>query len=476
MDEAIENMETPDDPKPVKPKNTEPVAVASGMNHDAIVEAQPAQSRATIGIDGGSRAFYSAALRTEGGLPADRLVTSEGQDVRYELADYAGNNVLTLRQQGETITAAFEPFATTDLYILATSGNGESQLRAVINYDDGTQSAPATLSIRDWSLRNPDGTQAMAGIGNINLSSNDYNSGDCHDALYDLHLSADATKRIQSVTFTSENSSLPTLFAFSREVLPTSDYEPVTVISGFNADVVAETQNVGSSINQTLDGNYALYAQSAHMNGGLPNTRTITSVAKEADYQLLPYNTNNALTLSNTGQKGTLGFSELFNTSELLLLATSANGTSSVVVTILYEDGTTKQSPQLYINDWYVTSPNGTEAIAELGRVSRRGGFSWGFSENLNFALYDISVETDEHKNIQSITIENNSGSIPTIFAVSKKKTDVEPDPLNAISPLTADDGTETLYSPQGIKLQHLQRGLNIIRQADGTTRKLIVR
>jgi len=469
MDEAIENMQLPDDPKPAVPKNTVPVAVKAGLNADVIVEQLPAQEHANLGIDGGNqhRAFYSTAIRQDGGLPADHTITSVAQGVKYELADYAGNNVVALRSEGESATAEFEPFATSDLYILATSGNGESSVQTVINYTDGTHSTPVTLTIRDWSLRNPDGSEALAGIGNISLSTGSLNSDECHDALYDLHLTVDETKELQSVTFTSTNNSLPTIFAFARQMMPEHNYEPVDVESGWNADVIAETQDVSASVNQTVDDNYVFYAQSAHQNGGLPDSRAIESAATGADYLLSAYDGNNALSLRNQGARGKLTFKELFNTPELMLLGTSANGTSTISVTITYEDGTTEQASPIFINDWYVTDPTGEEAVVNLGRVSQRSGFSWRFSEDLSFALFDIAITADEHKNIRDITVLSNGSSIPTILAVSKKKTDVEPDPINGIfqrSTSSLKGQSSILYNLQGQRVDESYKGITIVK------------
>ena len=475
MDQAIEAMEIPDEPKPVVPKNTEPVAVASGWNADVVVEELPAASHATHGIDGGNRAFYSATLKAEGGLPADRTVTSTGEGVTYNLSDYADNNILALRQQGQSATVTFQPFNTSDLYILATSGNGVSDITAVINYADGTTANAQLVTIADWSLRNPTGAEAMAGIGNINITNDTFNGDQCHDALYDIHLTADEQRQIASVTFTLNNSALASIFAFARQIPQQNDYEPVGIKEGFNIDVIAETTSISNSISGTLDGSYAFYAQQAHQEGGLPAERTFTAEGSGVTYTFSPYQADNALNLANSGAKGELIPEELFNTPELRLLATSALGTSVVIVTINYEDGTSQQSDPVYFNDWYVESPSGTEALSGLGRIdTRRSNFNRALDSRMAFTLYDAPIPADEHKNIRSVTIESAAESIPTIFALSKKKTDVEPSPVDGIGrPVAAEATTPAVYSPEGIRRQQLQPGLNIIRQADGTTMKV---
>ncbi len=476
MDKELENLDAPDPPKPAVPKNTEPVAVISGMNADVIVEQLPANTHATLGIDGGNRTFYSATVKADGGLPEDRTVTSVAEEVEYVLADYAADNALALRGRGESATAEFQPFATTDLYILATSANGQATMNAVINYTDESSDEAGELSIRDWSLRNPDGTQAIAGLGNINMTTDAFNSGDCHDALYDLHITADETKLIQSVTFTTTNDAHATIFAFARQIVEVNDYEPLEVKTGWNADVIAETQDM-SSITETLDGNYAFYAAAAYEEGGLPDSRTIKAPESGVSYTLAPYAGNNALKLASSGQAGTLTFGELFNTPELHLLATSTNGASTVAISVIYEDGTAAQSNTITINDWYVTNPNGTEALSGLGRVNKRGGFTWGFSPAGNFALFDFPVAVDETKNIKAVSIRSRSSSIPCIFALSKKKTDVVPGPITDIKDINsnAQQVQTAIYDLQGRRINTtsapINRGVYILNN-----RKIIIR
>ncbi len=65
-------------------------------------------------------------------------------------------------------------------------------------------------------------------------------------------------------------------------------------------------------------------------------------------------------------------------------------------------------------------------------------------------------------------------GRYPTILAVNKKGCET----VNGIDTV-ANDGTATvsgIYTIGGIKVQTLQKGINIIKMTDGTTRKVLVK
>ncbi|MBQ8046532.1 MAG: CotH kinase family protein [Prevotella sp.] len=204
-------------------KNTTPVMTTSGMNADVIVEGLPASQYSTASIDA-NRAFYAKTLKSEGGLPGTRLVTSEAEGITYRLEPYSTYNAVILRQNQQSQEITFTPFATNRLYVLATSANGMSVVDFVIHYSDGTDSDIQSLEIRDFSVPNPLGTEALTALGNINTATDAYNSGTCHSAMFDLELEAEPERYITSLTVTARNTAYATLFAFAREVVqqPTS--------------------------------------------------------------------------------------------------------------------------------------------------------------------------------------------------------------------------------------------------------------
>ncbi len=204
---------------PREPRNTTPVMPQSGWNADVIVENLPAAEYATSTIDA-SRTFYAQRLKAEGSVPTSRVITSGSEDITYRLSSYSGLNAASFHAPDESATLNFEKFATSDLWILATSGAGIAQLEVVINYSDGTQSEPETVSVRDFSVPTPNGTEAVTGLGNINLQTDQFNSGTCHSGMFDLRIRADKTKYISSVTLTNRSSAYPTVLAFAYQIVP----------------------------------------------------------------------------------------------------------------------------------------------------------------------------------------------------------------------------------------------------------------
>jgi hypothetical protein len=196
---------------------TEPLLVARGWNADIVAESLPCNDHTTTSIDGSNRTFYNAALRNSGGLPANRLITSANEDVHYQLATYNTLNALSLHEYGEQGTVDFQvPVNTTELFILGTSGNGESKVSIRLNYADGSHAEAGTYTIRDWSVRDYalQGNEAVVALGNIRRDDNTYSS-DNHYCLFDFSVPVDADKSLTSVTVTNGSYAYASSMAFS---------------------------------------------------------------------------------------------------------------------------------------------------------------------------------------------------------------------------------------------------------------------
>ncbi|MGX8695564.1 MAG: CotH kinase family protein [Prevotella sp.] len=196
---------------------TEPVMVASGWNADVVAESLPCKNYTSVAIDGSDRTFYSQTLRNNGGMPANRLITSANEDVHYQLAPYDSPNALTLRSYGQQGTLEFQtPIETSEIFVLATSGNGESSVNIRLNYADGTHSDAGIYPIRDWSVRTSSlqGDEAVTTLGNIRRDNNSYSS-DNHYCLFDFSIPIDDQRPLQSVTFTNGSYAYPSILAFS---------------------------------------------------------------------------------------------------------------------------------------------------------------------------------------------------------------------------------------------------------------------
>lgn len=183
-------------------------------------------------------------------------------------------------------------------------------------------------------------------------------------------------------------------------------YQPLNVTSGFNSDIIAEAKPALSYTNAPFDSlgasdNNALYSVDYNATGGLPRDGKVTSASTPAvDYQLAPYDQDNALRLDMTTEQkktGTLTFSTLGAYSKISVLGASASGAAFVDVTINYTDGSTT-SQRFGCKEWFFMPDS---VFSALGRVDRAESRAIEISGP---RLYQYQVNTDAGKLIQSIT------------------------------------------------------------------------
>ena len=107
------------------------------------------------------------------------------------------------------------PVETSELFVLATSGKGNAEVRITLNYADGTTTDAGLYTIRDWSVRQEalQGDEAVTALGNIQRANNTYSS-DNHYCLFDFSIPTD-NRQLQSVTFTSNNDAYASIMALS---------------------------------------------------------------------------------------------------------------------------------------------------------------------------------------------------------------------------------------------------------------------
>lgn len=210
---------------------------------------------------------------------------------------------------------------------------------------------------------------------------------------------------------------------------------PLTIVSGFNADVIAEQKPAATYSTMTLDDQgWVLFGPEVQQNGSVPADRILTSNSG-VEYRLAAYDENNAAVLKSQNASATLQFSTPQKASKLYLLTISANGESSMSVTVNYTDRTTV-SKTFSIGDWWNTSAGNGEAVYGLGRIiCEKSGTQFNaddIDERLQFRLFEKEIDTDDDKLIESVTVLNNlSGKYPTVFAVSKEGEDI-PDGLDS--------------------------------------------
>jgi hypothetical protein len=148
------------------------------------------------------------------------------------------------------------------------------------------------------------------------------------------------------------------------------------VVTGYTADVVADGTGAASA-RTTADFDGASYAlmtvgytnpAGTASTSGLPVSGLISSANTAGlTFQLAAYTANNSLRLATASSTGTLTVTTPRTAGDLYVLASSGSGTSTMVVTVTFTDGTTQVFPATTVGDWY----GGTgAAIIGLGRVS----------------------------------------------------------------------------------------------------------
>ena len=178
------------------------------------------------------------------------------------------------------------------------------------------------------------------------------------------------------------------------------------------------------------------YYSEVQENGSLPTDGVIISNSG-IEYRLSAYDGKNAAVLKSRNASATLQFSTPQKTSKLYLLTISANGESSMSVTVNYTDGTSV-SKSVSIEDWFSASSGQGEAVYGLGRIICEDNGSQfkadDIDERLQFRLFENEIETDDNKLISSVTVLNNlSSKYPTVLAVTKDGHDVPEGGLDTV-------------------------------------------
>ena len=110
----------------------------------------------------------------------------------------------------------------------------------------------------------------------------------------------------------------------------------------------------------------------------------------------------------------------------------------------------------------------GNEAVTALGNIRRDNNT---YSSDNHYCLFDFSVPVD-NKPLLSVTFTNTGYAYASIMALSAMKS-----LASGIQPATIGQhaqGPAAIYDLRGQRLQHLQKGLNIVRMPDGRVRKVM--
>lgn len=252
------------------------------------------------------------------------------------------------------------------------------------------------------------------------------------------------------------------------------------MVKGWNADVIAEAKPSSTHTTGTLDDQgWVLYTSAVQQTGSLAGNDGVVTTAKGTKFQLADYASDNALVMKSAYKENTLTLENPQNCEELYFLMISANGQSSVSAYATYTDGTTSNTSTFRPSDWFGSTADGDEAVYGISRIitkSTSGYVADDIDSRDNFRLYEFTMPTDKSKQVEKITFQNNAyGKYPTILGVAKKGYKVATGIENVENRPTSQAITG-IYTINGMKVNSLQKGINIIKMADGTTRKVVVK
>ena len=251
-------------------------------------------------------------------------------------------------------------------------------------------------------------------------------------------------------------------------------------ISNWADDVLAEGTPVTSFTDATLDNQgWCLFTPEVRRSGSLPITDGKLTTNSGIEYTINPA-AKNALVLKTANSAKMLEFANPANCEELYFIVISAEGASTLKAAVNYDDGTSEPAQQFSISDWYSGSAGQGEAIYGLDRIKRGAGSGYSadqFDGRTNFRIFEYTLSADRNKRTKGITFTSiTSGKIPTILGIAKKG--YSPTIPDSIEKTGASGLNEIagIYSLGGQKLNGLQRGVNIIRFADGSAKKILVK
>ena len=251
---------------------------------------------------------------------------------------------------------------------------------------------------------------------------------------------------------------------------------PVTIAEGWNADVIAEARRADAHTTQTLDRQgWVLYTSAIQEKGSLCDESGLITTTAGNEYQLADFTSKNALVLKRTSETANLVFEAPITTSELYLLTICADGGGGLSVTPIYSDNSRGDVQRFNIADWFGSS-EGTAKFG-LGRIKR--GHKDGIRNdiidgNYQFRLFEHKMPIDESKQLKGIMVRSfRSGSVPTLLAVSMKSSET-----TGIMNITTESNSTIvgIYTIDGLRLTAPVKGINIIKYADGTFKKVYIK
>ena len=260
--------------------------------------------------------------------------------------------------------------------------------------------------------------------------------------------------------------SLSEVEVYEQIAAPVTPTKPVAVKSGWNEDIIAEKAGKGS-FTDGVDSDMPFYTADVQESGAIAGADRMVVSNEGVKYQLAAYDGNNALLLSS-GDEATVEFEAPVKTDKLYFLCAARRDNSEINIKAKYSDGTETASTRFIITGWETYGESGNEAVYGLHSFD-----SWSYEPDdyYVYSLYEKSLAVDSSREITSLEVSCSNRSV-CLLAVSSN--DTTPTGIGGVSGDTAK--ALRFFSLDGKQINALQRGVNIVRMADGTTSKVMVK
>ncbi|MEY5048530.1 MAG: hypothetical protein RLZZ175_1889 [Bacteroidota bacterium] len=222
-------------------------------------------SNAKIASFGNS--FYSKTDLAQGGLPLNGEIKSQSnKGLFYQLQPYSQPNSLQLVANYEDTLNLETPKAYEKLFILATCGNGNSNVQVKILFEDNTFHQQ-NIEIKDWYYNDE---YAIKSIGRVSRSTSSVEFDFSNPRIYDNVIEIPAsfsTKNVKQILFLFtdvQSSAVPNIMAVSGQFIP-----PLVNSTALHFDGIDDYVSVDSNITLSKgDKAYTLQAKIKPLKNG----------------------------------------------------------------------------------------------------------------------------------------------------------------------------------------------------------------
>ncbi|MBP7857153.1 MAG: CotH kinase family protein [Prevotella sp.] len=252
---------------------------------------------------------------------------------------------------------------------------------------------------------------------------------------------------------------------------------PLSIISGFNTDCIAESESVAPrdrDSHPALDGHGSVFTTSSV--GG--NTRAIPDdgilLNSDLKFQLGDFAGNNCLYLSKSGESGTLTFSTACRADSIALLVVGTNRGDnynlSYNVVLHYADGTAVNAGTFTTNDW---ADGGDFSFYRWRADNNDGALETlsAYSMTVQLLPCDKSLELTSvmvSSNCQNDTWGYGMVSVFAVTAINQVTSGISPSRSSAMAKPVI------IYDAAGVRRNRISKGLYILKYDDGRVVKII--